>query len=168
MFMFMILYITKVEIENSKGDLTLKLIMHYSHLYFRMRMTFERDNVFNKVPETADEIKGLYKKHRRAFYENKPRLTSEIRQSCEGTHFLFIEDQTLRASLRMQSQAILIDYRLILQKYQYFDEHIFKIENDAEIFELWDDMADRYQGIIDKIQANYELLSNDAYLKVIK
>lgn len=160
-----VLWITHHEIKNSRREMALKLILHYNHKFHRMRMTFEKHNIFKVHLSDTQGIKHHFSSHNRRFHESIPLLANEISQNCATNEYAFIKDDQLKEELILVNKKIMEGFQQTVYAYRSFET---KVMNERESLEdHWEAMTQEYNGVLDQIILCHELLGNKAYQEVI-
>lgn len=169
LFMLLILFISKIEVKNSKKALNLKLAMHYNHRFHRMRVAFEKNNIFIDNPKTPEGAGQLFRKHSRLIQDSIPVLSNEIMQCCVQNQFIFIENKDLKSSLILNSKDIVDRYQRLVHAFKAFEEFVFQETKEEHlVLEYWESLSIQYDTIIHKIIDAHQCISTDGYLDIIK
>ena len=159
--MFIILYISRLEINNSRRQLNLDLIIHYSHRFHKMTQVFEK----YQIRSSHDALKLSL--HSEEIRKTILDLSSEISKNCAHNEFKFIKSASLRESMVLKSKEL-------IEVYQEWIEHIKIIEaykrtmdesNEDHLFHirsLWDTYLFKYDLMINIIMALQNYLTNDS------
>jgi len=158
LFMFLVVYISRLEIRNSQRQLNLKLAMHHAHLFHRMRIAFDKYKLRDLTLEA-------YHKEHMKLNEGIQILSNELSLNCENNQFLFIRKNHLRSQLTLSAKELIEMFQQWTQQIRAIDE---LSPNDQRAHDLLERQHNKYQAMIETVIEMYSLLSNDTYLDVIK
>lgn len=163
--MGVILWITHHEIKNSRREMALKMILHYNHKFHRMKIAFEKHNIFKVHLSDTGGIKDHFSRHNRRFQESIPLLANEISQNCATNAYTFIRNEALKEELVLVNKNIMEGFQQTVYAYHAFEDKIIKEQEALE--DHWEAMTQEYNSVLDQIILCHELLSNNAYQEVI-
>ncbi|MBN2796040.1 MAG: hypothetical protein JXR88_11585 [Clostridia bacterium] len=167
LMMMMILWITKVEIKNSRYQVVSQLILHYNHRFHRMRIAFEKHNIFNKMNDHRENSLSYFKRHNALMHDAIPILSNEISQNCMNNQFLFIEKADLRDRLTYDCKEMISDFHHVVYLYKQLEEQS-KADHLNDFKEQWEVLTQKYDAVIERIIEVQKMLSNDVYLDIFK
>lgn len=165
--MIMILWITKVEIKNSRYQVVSQLILHYNHRFHRMRVAFEKHNIFHRMNEEKDDQLKYFKAHNALMHDAIPVLSNEISQNCMNNQFTFIENSELRDRLTFDCKEMIAEFHNVVYLYKQLEEQA-KHHKLNDFKEQWEVLTQKYDGVIDRIVEVQKILNNDVYLEISK
>lgn len=124
LFMFMILFIGRLEMNNSKRKLNMDLILMYSHRFYKMYGVFNRYKI-----EYSENLFEMYYNNEKKFKESRLELAPHIHKNCMHNKYVFIDNLELRSKLKTHSTEL-------SEVYQEWLDNLIKLENVVKIMKI--------------------------------
>lgn len=163
--MIMILWISHIEIRNSRKQLSMKLILHYDAKFHSMLMVMERYQI--KEHLTAVE---LYHKYHGDFNHMIMELSDNFSNYCVNNAFVFVP-KSVSTKLREQAKILIEtfqDFTDIVKRLDKAFEVIRHQEGEDEYLEsLWEDYFLKYDKMKTSLIEMKHLLNNDSVMEVL-
>jgi hypothetical protein len=163
LFMGMILYIGRVEINNSKRKLNLKLVMHYIHRFQRMKAVFDSQRLFKENIDCKDLVEK-YKKNNRFLHEKLFILSEMIGQNCVQNQFIFIKNKKLKSDLILQAKDLTEKYQAFRSELHIFEEDLFESEETKR----FENLQHQYGLMLHILDDMLHKLNNEVLIDVIE
>lgn len=163
--MIMILWISRLEVRNSRNNLSMKLILHYDAKFHNMLMVMEKYQI--KEHLTAVQ---LYNRYHSDFNGIIMELSDHFSNYCANNDFVFVSKK-LSVQLREHS-------KLLIDTFQDFTDIVIRMDKAFEIrrqqdideayFEsLWEDYFLKYDKMKAILIDMKHVLNNDSILEVL-
>lgn len=161
LFLFLVLRINYVEVKTSKNKLALKLAMHYSHNFHRLRVVFEKYTFHDLCKiEDLEGCNELYRNNRYKIMDSIRIISDAISLNCVDNQFVFVKNVLTREKLTMISKEL-------IEGFQEWTGIINAIDDSASV-EKFEQYRLKYDRMILLVIEMHSIIVNEVYSEILK